>query len=324
MLISVAIPCYKSEKTLGRVVDEIRQVINNTPGYEYQIILVNDYPFDNTFSLIKKICDEDPNIMGVNLSRNFGQASAKMAAIPHAKGDVLVFMDDDGQHPAEGIIPLVEKIQEGYDVVYAYFKAKQHSLFKRVTSRITAKISEFNGTRIKGVHVSSFYAISRFAIDCYQHYDSPFPSMMGYLNTVVGKVTDIEMPHRARLEGTSNYSLKKLLALWLTGFTNFSIRPLRVILSSGAFIAFCGFLLGLSMVIRKLMHPTIAAGYTSTMAVLLLLGGLILVALGFIGEYVGRIYMTISHLQQYRVREIYCKKDDKPEQLDTSHHLDIV
>ncbi len=305
MLISIAIPCYKSEKTLQRVVDEVRDVIHHAPGYDYQIILVNDYPFDNTFSLIKKLCDEDSKIIGVNLSRNFGQASAKMAAIPHAKGDVLVFMDDDGQHPAEGILPLVEKIQEGYDVVYAYFKSKQHSLFKRVTSKITAKISEFNGTRIKGVHVSSFYAISRFAIDCYQQYDSPFPSMMGYLNTMIGKVTDIEMPHRARLEGTSNYSLKKLLTLWLNGFTNFSVKPLRVILASGAGIAFLGFLLGLTMVIRKLINPAIAAGYTSTMAVLLLLGGLILVALGFIGEYVGRIYMTVSHLQQYRVREIY-------------------
>ncbi len=310
MLISVAIPCYKSEKTLQTVVDEIRQVITSTPGYDYQIILVNDYPFDNTFSLIRKLCDEDAKIIGVNLSRNFGQASAKMAAIPHAKGDVLVFMDDDGQHPAEGILPLVEKIQEGYDVVYAHFKSKKHSLFKRVTSKITAKISEFNGTRVKGVHVSSFYAISRFAVDCYQHYDSPFPSMMGYLNTMIGKVTDIEMPHRARLEGTSNYSLKKLLALWLNGFTNFSVKPLRVILSTGAIIAFLGFLLGLTMVIRKLIHPAIPAGYTSTMAVLLFLGGLILVALGFIGEYVGRIYMTVSHLQQYRVREIYHSSKD--------------
>lgn len=310
MLISIAIPCYKSEKTLQRVVDEIRQVINNAPGYEYQIILVNDFPFDNTFSLIKKLCDEDPNITGVNLSRNFGQASAKMAAIPYVKGDVLVFMDDDGQHPAEGILPLVEKVQEGYDVVYAYFKSKQHSLFKRVTSKITAKISEFNGTRVKGVHVSSFYAISRFAVDCYQNYDSPFPSMMGYLNTMIGKVTDIEMPHRARLEGTSNYSLKKLLNLWLNGFTNFSVKPLRVILSSGAIIACLGFILGLYMIIHKLINPAIAAGYTSTMAVLLFLGGLILVALGFTGEYVGRIYMTVSHLQQYRVREVYSRKED--------------
>lgn len=312
MVISIAIPCYKSEKTITAVVDEIREVFKNNEGYDYQIILVNDFPYDNTYSKIKKLCEEDNKITGVNLSRNFGQAAAKMAAIPFVKGDVLVFMDDDGQHPAEGIIPLVNKIQEGYDVVYAYFKSKKHSLFKRITSKITAKISEFNGTRVKGVHVSSFYAISRFAVDCYANYTSPFPSMMGYLNTMIGKVTDIEMPHRPRMEGKSNYSLKKLLSLWLNGFTNFSVKPLRLISGLGSIIAVFGFVLGFTMIIRKLVNPAVAAGYTSTMSVILLLGGLILVALGFIGEYIGRIYMTVSHLQQYRVREItdFSKKED--------------
>ncbi len=304
MLISVAIPCYKSEKTIGSVVNEIRAAITKEDGYDYQIILVNDYPFDNTFSVIKKLCEEDPKIVGLNLSRNFGQTSAKMAALPYVKGDVLVYMDDDGQHPAEGIIPLANKVMEGYDVVYAYFKAKKHSLFKRVTSRINGKLAEINGTRAKGVHPSSFLAISRFAVDSYDAYKSPFPSLMGYLNTLIGKVTEIEMPHRARMEGRSNYSLKKLLKLWLNGFTNFSVVPLRAIAVLGIFIAFLGFAFGGYVVVAKLLNPNMAAGYTSTMAVLLFLGGLILVALGFIGEYIGRIYMTISNLQPYRVREV--------------------
>lgn len=304
MLISVAIPCYKSEKTIERVVDEIRSTILGTPGYDYQIILVNDYPFDNTISVIRRLCEEDNKIVGVNLSRNFGQASAKMAAIPYVKGDVLVFMDDDGQHPAEGIIPLVKKIEEGYDVVYAYFKNKQHNVFKRFTSKINAKLAEINGTRVKGIHVSSFYAISRFAVDSYADYHSPFPSAMGYLNKIIGKTTEIEMPHRARLEGKSNYTLKKLLKLWLTGFTNFSVVPLRAIAFLGIIIAIIGFAFGLTLVVIKLINPAMAAGYASTMSVLLFIGGLILLALGFIGEYIGRIYMTVSNLQQYRVREV--------------------
>ncbi len=304
MLISVAIPCYKSEKTIEPVVNEIRQTIAKYPEHDYQIVLVNDYPFDNTYSVIRRLCEEDEKIVGVNLSRNYGQTAAKLAALPYVKGDVLVYMDDDGQHPAEGIIPLVNKVMEGYDVVYAYFKSKQHSLFKRVTSKINAKISEMNGTRIKGVHVSSFYAISRFAVDAYENYTSPFPSMMGYLNTVVGKVTDIEMPHRARMAGQSNYSLDKLLKMWLNGFTNFSTAPLRSIAVIGIFFALLGFLGGLGLVIAKLINPAMAAGYASTMSVLLFMGGLILLALGFIGEYIGRIYMTLSNLQQYRVREV--------------------
>ncbi len=304
MLISVAIPCYKSEKTIGPVVNEIRDTIAKHPEYDYQIILVNDYPFDNTYSVIKRLCEEDPKIVGVNLSRNYGQTSAKLAALPFVKGDVLVYMDDDGQHPAEGIIPLVEKVTEGYDVVYAYFKSKQHSAFKRITSKINAKISEMNGTRVKGVHVSSFYAISRFAVDAYDGYTSPFPSMMGYLNTMVGKTTDIEMPHRARMAGYSNYSLDRLLKMWLNGFTNFSTKPLRGIALLGIFIALLGFLSSLGIIIAKLVNPAMAAGYASTMATLLFIGGLILLALGFIGEYIGRIYMTLSNLKQYRVREV--------------------
>ncbi len=305
MLISIAIPCYKSEKTIPKVVEEIRGVINSADGYDYQIILVNDYPFDNTFSVIKKLCDEDDKITGVNLSKNYGQSAAKMAAIPYVKGDVLIFMDDDGQHPADGIIPLVEKIKEGYDVVYAHFASKQHSRFKKFTSNIHNKIAEFNGTKPKGVHISSFYAISRLAVDSYANYKSPFPSLMGYLNTVAGRTTEIEMTHRERIAGSSNYSLKKLLKLWFTGFTNFSVMPLTAIAVLGSVIAGAGFVLGLYLVIHKLIDSSIAAGYTSIMSVLLLLGGLILIALGLIGQYIGRIYMTVSNMNQYFVREVY-------------------
>ncbi len=312
MLISVAIPCYRSEKTVERVVCEIRDTIGKYEQYDYQIILVNDYPFDNTFSVIKRLCEEDKKIIGVNLSKNFGQSAAKLAALPYVEGDVLVYMDDDGQHPADGIIPLVEKVMEGYDVVYAHFKGKKHNLFKRFTSRINAKISELNGTRRKGVNVSSFYAISRFAVDSYKDYKSPFPSVMGYLNTLAGKTTDIEMQHRARLEGHSNYTLKKLLKLWITGFTNFSVTPLRFIALLGVIFALCGFLFGIGIITAKIIHPAMAAGYASMMAVMLFMGGLILLALGFIGEYIGRIYMTVSNLKQYGVREVINaeKKDE--------------
>lgn len=312
MLVSIAIPCYKSSKTIGAVVDEIRNVINAQPDMDYQIVLVNDYPHDGTFSVITKLCEEDEKIVGVNLSRNFGQASAKLAALPYTKGDVVVFMDDDGQHPAEGIIPLVAKINEGYDVVYAHFKQKKHSFFKRLTSKINAKISEFNGTRKKGVHVSSFYAISRFAADTYKDYHSPFPSVMGYLNTMVDKVTDIEMEHRPRMEGSSNYSFKKLIKLWINGFTNFSVMPLRLIAMIGCTVAVLGFILGGVIIIRKLINPNIAAGYASIISVILLLGGMILAALGLIGEYIGRIYMTVSNLHPFRVRNVVsAKKEDE-------------
>ena len=305
MIISIAIPCYKSSKTIGAVVAEIRSVFQKNKHHDYQIVLVNDYPFDTTFEVIQKLCKDDTKITGINLSKNYGQTSAKMAAMSYVTGDVLVFMDDDGQHPADGIIPLAEKVAEGYDVVYAHFKEKKHNFVKRFTSFVNAKVLELNGSKQKGIHTSSFFAISRLMVDACQDYQSPFPAMAGFINTVAGKTTEIEMDHRARLEGTSNYSFIKLLKFWLNGFTNFSIVPLRMIAMLGIFIAFCGFGFGAFVVINKIINPAIAAGYASLMATFLFLGGLILVALGFIGEYIGRIYMTVSGLQQYRIREVF-------------------
>ena len=303
MIITVAIPCYKSEKTIERVVEGAKAAILKRPGNDYRFILVNDYPSDNTFEVIRKMCAEDEKIIGVNLSKNYGQTSAKLAAIPYFDGDVLVYMDDDGQHPSDGIYLLVDKILEGNDVVYAYFKQKKHSVFKKITSNLNSFISELNGTKPKGVHISSFLAYSKSTVEALKKYDSPFPSIGGYLNSVVNKVANVEMPHQSRLEGSSNYTLGKLIKLWLNGFTNFSLLPIRVVLFTGIIFAILGFIFGLSIVIRYLIGFRMLQGYTSTISAVMFFSGLILFSLGFIGEYVGRIYMTISKLPQYHVRE---------------------
>lgn len=309
MLVSFAIPCYKSGKTITLVVDEIKKVILSKPDYDYEIILVNDYPFDTTFNVIRELCKQDEKIIGINLSKNFGQTSAKMAAIGYCSGDVLIYLDDDGQHPVDCIFQLIDKINEGYDAVYGYFKNKKHSKFKQITSHLNSKLLEINGTKPKGVHISSFYALSKFAVEAYKEYKSPFPSMGGFLNSIAGKSTDIELPHRERISGSSNYTLKKLFKLWFTGFTNFSILPLRCLAYLGIIISIIGFITGIVIVAEKFILPNVSAGYTSIIAVILFLGGLILLGIGFIGEYIGRIYMTVSNLQQYRIRELINYKD---------------
>ena len=173
MLISIAIPCYRSEKTIRMVVEEIQTAFSMRAEYEYEIILVNDGSPDNTFKVIEQLCREDNRITGVNLSQNFGQSSAKMAAVPYVHGDVMITMDDDGQHPAEGIFDLAEKIQEGYDMVYAYFPHKKHSLFKRVTSWMNSFLLSLMKVKDKDVHVSSFVAYSAFAIKMIKNSRSP-------------------------------------------------------------------------------------------------------------------------------------------------------
>ena len=302
--ISVAIPCYRSALTIPSVVDELRRVITAREGYDYQIILVNDYPDDDTFDVIAALCREDPKIIGVNLSRNFGQTTAKMAALPYATGDVLVYMDDDGQHPADRIFDLVDKVlEEDYDLVYARFPHKKHSLFKRFTSWLNSRVLELNGSKPKGIALSSYLAMNSVAVEALRKYKSPFPSIGGYLSHVVRRYANVDMEHRDRLAGESNYTLSKMLRLWLTGFTNFSTVPLRISAFIGAFCSVFGFVTGLVMIIRKLINPAIAAGYTSMIAVQLFIGGVIMMILGLCGEYIGRIYMTISNMPQYEIRE---------------------
>lgn len=304
LLISIVIPCYRSEKTIGKVIEEIKGVFAAQSEYDYEIILVNDCSPDNTLDEIRKICQNDKKITGVNLSRNYGQASAKLASLEYINGDIAVFMDDDGQHPASGILTLVKKIQEGYDVVYAHFKQKQHSLFKRATSSLQRKLAIWAGNSPKGIYGSSFLAYSRFIVDSLKNYKSPFVSIGGYLSRITTKFANVEMKHRDRIEGTSGYNFKKLLNLWLNTITNFSIVPIRLASFIGFISAAIGLIFGTATVIRKFIHPEIAAGYTSTISVLFFIGGVIMLILGLLGEYIGRIYMSISDSPQYTIREV--------------------
>lgn len=311
MIITIAIPCYGSENTIEKVVQEIKNEFQKHSEHSYQIILVNDCSPDNVFEKITGICNEDENVTGINLSRNYGQASAKLAALDYVDGDVLVYMDDDGQHPASGIFALVDKINDGYDVVYARFPHKKHSIFKRMTSSLNHKISVINGNSPGDVSVSSFMAYSSIVVDALKKYKSPFVSAGGYLMHITTKYANVDIEHRERIAGSSGYSLKKLLSLWLNCFTNFSIVPLRAASLLGIVSSMIGFVMGIATVVRKITNPNIAAGYSSTISIMLFIGGIIMLIMGFLGEYIGRIYMTVSNLPQYNISEVLNEKNKK-------------
>ncbi|MBR5420272.1 MAG: glycosyltransferase family 2 protein [Lachnospiraceae bacterium] len=310
MLISICIPCYRSVKTLPVVVEGIKKVFENREE-EYQIVLVNDGSPDDTFGTILELCKNDSRITGVNLSKNYGQPSAKLAALRQAKGDVIVFMDDDGQHPADGIFKLVDKLKEGYDVVYADFKHKQHNIFKRFTSFLHNRIAEGMGNKPKGVKRSSFTAWSRTVVDAILEYKSPFISIGSFLMSVTSKYGNVEIEHQKRISGSSGYTLKKLFRMWLNIFISFSMVPLRVATWLGFLFSGCSFIGIIYLLIRKLTHRIRVSGYTSTMLTVLFVGGVLMVILGIMGEYLGRIYMTVSGMPQYNVREVVNGIDDK-------------
>ncbi len=283
MLVSIAIPCYRSEKNLEMVVDEIRSVFAQQEEYDYQIILVCDGSPDHTDEVIRKLCAGDRKIVGVLLSRNFTQSNAKMAALKYVKGEVLVYMDDDGQHPAKDIFRLVEKVREGYDVVYAHFDHKEQSRFKIWTSNLFGKLSEKTGRRPKGIKTSSFMAYSRFAADELKAYTSPTPALGGYLYTVTTRFANIESTQRKRASGKSGYNLIKMISLAVTGMTNFTIVPLRMIDVIGSVSAIAGLLYGLVLVIRKLFFAAVVPGYTANMVVVLIVCFVVLISLCLVG-----------------------------------------
>lgn len=304
MTVTVAIPCYRSADTIAAVVAEVKKEILLRDGADYQFVLVNDCSPDDTFGVIRSLAESDKKIVGVSLSRNCGQEAATLAALPFVSGDVCVFMDDDGQHPADEIYKLVDKVTEGYDLVYGRFYEKHHSAGKKMFSRIHNAISEFNGTKIKGVALSSYFALSKFCAKQLVNYRSPFVSRGGYMMAVTAKVANVDISvHRERISGSSSYTFKKMMAMWTSSFTNFTMKPIRAATGIGALTAVAGFIYGLYLIIRKLVNPDVALGFTSIMAVMLLLGGLIMIMLGLLGEYIGRTYMTVSNMPQYVVRE---------------------
>lgn len=302
-LVSFVIPCYNSSRTVGKVVDEITVTMKGLEQYDYEIILINDSSPDDTYGEIKRICKEDDRVCGVNLARNFGQHAALMAGFHYVHGDIVVCMDDDGQTPAEEVGKLLGKMEEGYDVVYASYKHKQHSAFRNLGSKVNDLMTRVMLGKPKDLYISSYFAVKRFIIDEIVKYTNPYPYVIGLVLRTTKKIVNVEVNHREREIGTSGYTVGKLFALWFNGFTAFSIKPLRIATVIGVLVAATGFIYGIYTIIRKLIDPNVILGFSSLMSALVFIGGMLMLMLGIIGEYIGRIYISLNNSPQYVIRE---------------------
>lgn len=315
MKISYVIPCYRSEKTLGAVVNEIQQTMQNLSQYEYEIVLINDCSPDDTWGTICKLCEDNDNIIGIEHAKNFGQHAALMAGFHFVSGDIVVCLDDDGQTPANEVNKLLEKINAGYDVVYAQYENKKHSTFRNLGSYANRKMTEIMLGKPRELYVSSYFAAKKFVVDEMLKYQNAYPYVIGLVLRTTKNICNVVVNHRERMEGNSGYSLKKLLALWINGFTSFSVLPLRLATFGGCIVAIWGFIYAIYTIIRKIVNPNIVIGWSSTISVVLILGGLILLVLGMIGEYVGRIYISLNNSPQYVIRRMinYTANDENIE-----------
>lgn len=308
-LVSFVIPCYRSSQTIGGVVEEIDTAMKGLAGYKYEIVLINDASPDDTFEVIRTLCTGRRDICGVNLAKNFGQHAALMAGFRHARGDVVVCLDDDGQTPAGEVGKLLDKLEEGYDVVYAKYAHKQHSLFRNFGSRINDRMTRIMLGKPKELYISSYFVMKKFVAEELVRYENPFPYVIGLVLRTTKKIANVEVTHREREIGTSGYTLGKLLGLWFNGFTAFSIKPLRIATVIGVASACGGFLYGIYTIVKKFVNPAVPVGFSAMMAALVFFCGLILMMLGMIGEYIGRIYISMNNSPQYVIRECVDGRD---------------
>lgn len=301
--ISFVIPCYRSAHTLPHVIDEIRGVMKTLNEYDYEVVLVNDCSPDDTLTVIRKLCAEDEKIQGIDFAKNFGQHAALMAGFRHTTGDFVVCLDDDGQTPADEVGKLLEKLEEGYDAVYAKYTTKKHSLFRNLGSKVNEIMTRWMLGKPKELYISSYFAVRRFIVEDMIRYENSYPYVIGLVLRATRNITNVVVTHREREEGASGYTLKKLLGLWFNGFTAFSVKPLRIATVMGAVFAFVGFIYGIYTVIKKFINPDVPLGFSSQMAAIVFFGGMIMLMLGMIGEYIGRIYISMNNSPQYVIRE---------------------
>ncbi len=304
MRISYVIPCYRSAKTLPSVVNEINDTMKVLQDYEYEIILVNDCSPDETFEIIKELVKGSDNITGINMAKNFGQHAALMAGMRQSTGDYVVCLDDDGQTPANEVGRLISKIEEGYDVVYASYENKQHSGFRNWGSRLNSDMAVWLLQKPKDLYISSYFIARRYVVDEMIKYTNPYPYVIGLVLRTTRNIACVPVEHRERMQGKSGYTINGLISLWMNGFTAFSVKPLRMATFLGLIIAAFGLIYSIYAFINKLVNPTAPMGWTSMIILLLIIGGSILTVLGLIGEYIGRIYISLNNSPQYVIKEI--------------------
>lgn len=300
--LSFVIPCYRSQNTVTNVIDRVIETVEKDARYDYEIICINDCSPDDTMSVLRELA-RTKGVKVIDFSKNFGQHSALMAGFNHVSGDIIVCLDDDGENPPEEMFRLIDKLEEGYDLVSARYVDESRSFVRTIGSKVSFAMSHYLIGRPKDVELNSFYVFRRYIADEIIKYKNAYPFVHGLILRVSRNMANVEMKRADRLAGESGYNFKRLLSLWMNGFTAFSEKPLQIASIIGFFSAFIGFVYAIFIVVRRVLVPDMAMGYSSIMAAILFFSGLIMLFLGLLGEYIGRIYICINNAPQYVVRE---------------------
>ena len=306
--LSFVIPLYNSADTIGPLVREI-ETLTIDGGHE--IVLVNDGSADATGTVCRELVRAARvPIVYVEHARNFGEHNAVLTGWRHARGTHIVNLDDDGQNPPAEAVRLWEHAKAlNLDVSYGHYEVKQHSPFRNFGSWLTNRMTDWALDKPKGFYLSSFRCVSRFVAQQVAAYAGPYPYIDGLLLQLTQRIDSIDVRHAERRAGASGYTLRRLIRLWLSAWLNFSILPLRAATILGFVTALLG--LGAFLVVAWLWFTERGPeyGWGWVMATVLVFSGAQLVMLGLIGEYVGRMFLTVNQRPQSLVREVVINHD---------------
>jgi len=301
--LSIVVPVYRGAATVGQLVDALSQL---HPEGGLEVVLVNDGSPDNSDEVCREILRTATiPVTYIEHARNYGEHNAVMTGLRHARGDYVITMDDDLQNPPEEVVKLYDHARKGnWDVVYTRYAVKEHAGWRNLGSAFANKVADWLLDKPKGLYLSSFRCMSSLVVRAVTRYAGPYPYIDGLIMEVTQRIDSIEVMHLPRAGGRSNYTMKRLVRLWLNLATSFSLAPLRVAVFAGAFLAFLGVLGAVATIAEALITRGTPDGWASTMTVVLLVSGVQSMILGVMGEYIGRTFLSANGKPQGTVRHL--------------------
>jgi glycosyltransferase involved in cell wall biosynthesis len=299
--LSIVVPVYRGANTIGRLVAALAEL---RPVGGLEVVLVNDGSPDNSGDVCRELVRTATiPLIYIEHARNYGEHNAVMTGLRHARGAYVITMYDDLQNPPEEVVKLYDHARlGGWDVVYTRYAEKKHALWRNLGSHFANKIADLLLDKPKGMYLSSFRCMSAMVVRAVARYRGPYPYVDGLIMEVTQRIDSVEVHHLPRVEGRSNYNLRRLVLLWLNLATSFSLAPLRVAVFAGALMALLGTIGAVLVIAEALITQATPSGWASTMTVILLVSGVQSLILGVLGEYVGRTFLSANGKPQGTIR----------------------